>query len=530
VPLFAALICLLASLPGCGSGSGSGGGTAPHVSHGSPETILEDEGRLQTDPGGTLDLMRSWGVTRVRVYLRWQAFAPSPDARARPQGFNAADSSAYPASTWAIYDTIVRDAAQRGIAIDLTIGGPAPLWANGPGAPRNSYSSWKPSPADFGAFVHAAASRYSGHFTPAGAASALPRVSFWAIWNEPNYGPDLSPQAVNHSTVEVSPRLYRGLLDAAWSALQATGHGSDTILIGETAPRGVTTGDQPGNFSGMVPLRFIRALYCVGADFRPLAGAAASLRGCPPDSAGSRAFALTHPALFRAGGFADHPYPLGGLAPNVVTPDEPDYADLAAIPKLEQTLDQAQAAYGKHAPLPIYSTEFGYQTNPPETIQHTTAPATAARYLNWAEYLSWRDPRVRSYDQFLIADPPGANASGGFATGLLFKDGRPKATLDAFRLPIFLPPGAGGSDQVEVWGCARPASTLTAGATRPQVQIQYRGPSSATFKTVATVSISDPHGYFDTRVRAGRTGDLRLAWTYPHGPTIHSRTATIGTG
>jgi hypothetical protein len=533
VPLFAALAFVLASLAGCGSGSGSvgnGGGTAPHVSHGNPETILEDEGRLHTDPAGTLDLMRRWGVSRVRVYLRWQALAPSPEVPARPQNFNAADSTAYPAGTWAIYDTIVRDAAQRGIGIDLTLGGPAPLWANGRGAPRNSYSSWKPFPAEFGAFVRAAASRYSGRFTPAGSASPLPRVRFWAIWNEPNYGPDLSPQAVDHSTIEVSPLLYRGLLDAAWSALQATGHGSDTILIGETAPRGQTVGDQPGNFSGMVPLRFVRALYCVDANFRPLTGTAASLRGCPPGSAGSHAFAQSHPALFKAGGFADHPYPLGGLAPNQVTPAEPDYADLASLPKLEQTLDRAQSAYGTHSPLPIYSTEFGYQTNPPETIARTTHPATAARYLNWAEYISWRDPRVRSYDQFLIADPPGANASGGFATGLLFKDGTPKATLDAFRLPIFLPAGAGAGSQVEVWGCARPAAYVAGGAGRPPVQIQFLGTSSATFKTVATVPITDPHGYFDTRVRAARAGYLRLAWTYPHGPTIHSRVATVGVG
>src|SRR5207248_2268860 len=104
-----------------------------------------------------------------------------------------------------------------------------------------------------------------------------------------------------------------------WKALHATGHGGDTILIGETAPRGITVGDAPGHFQGMVPLRFIRALYCVDANLRPLAGAAARSRGCPLDAAASKQFAAEHPALFQATGFADHPYPQGGIPPNVQT-------------------------------------------------------------------------------------------------------------------------------------------------------------------------------------------------------------------
>ena len=93
----------------------------------------------------------------------------------------------------------------------------------------------------------------------------------------------LSPQTVNG--VEVGPRLYRGLLDAAWSALQATGHGGDTILIGELASTGHAN---PGSTLGMEPLRFLRALYCVDSRFRELRGAAAAARGCPTNAAGSR--------------------------------------------------------------------------------------------------------------------------------------------------------------------------------------------------------------------------------------------------
>ena len=61
-------------------------------------------------------------------------------------------------------------------------------------------------------------------YRAAGSSPPLPRVDFWGIWNEPNYGQDLAPQAIG-SSVELSPNLYRGLLDAGYTSLKATGHG-----------------------------------------------------------------------------------------------------------------------------------------------------------------------------------------------------------------------------------------------------------------------------------------------------------------
>ncbi len=291
--------------------------------------------------------MRRLGVQRMRVYVPWRSIAPDPAAAQRPAGFNAADPAAYPAANWAIYDTIVREAARRGVALDLTVGGPVPTWAEGAGAPGTRFASWMPNATEFGAFVRAVATRYDGRYSPPGGPSPLPRATFWSIWNEPNYGPGLAPQATQHSTVEVSPRLYRALLDAAWASLQATGHGQDTILIGETAPRGQTTGDAPGQLPGDGPAA-VRPRAVLRRHQLPRAHAvtAATVRGCPSTASASAAFAPQHPALFRASGFADHPYPQGGLPPNVRTPDEPDYADLAAIGNLESTLDSAMAAYG----------------------------------------------------------------------------------------------------------------------------------------------------------------------------------------
>ncbi|MHB8658995.1 MAG: hypothetical protein ACYC91_13755 [Solirubrobacteraceae bacterium] len=518
------------ALAGCGSSSSPG--YVHHPPRRALESIFEDEGMLHSNPAAALDTFKRLGVSRVRVYVAWEAFASSPSSRRRPPGFASGAPGAYPASGFSVLDEIIRDAAARGVGIDLTIGGPAPLWATGSGVPHSHPSfpqAWKPSAAAFGTFVRLLAVRYNGTFRPAPGAPPLPRVGFWSIWNEPNYGPDLAPQAIDHSTVETSPALYRGLLDAAWRALTQTDHGGDTVLIGETAPRGITTGDNPGNFSGMVPLRFIRALYCVDASLHPLRGGAATLRGCPARSAGSANFPHRHPALFQAGGFADHPYPQGGLAPNVTTPDEPDYADLAALPNLERTLDGALAAYGSHRRLPIYSTEFGYQTDPPEKIAHTTDPVTAARYLNWSEYISWLDPRVRSYDQYLLADPPGANALGGFATGLEFANGTPKATLDAYRMPLYLPRTSFRSGQpVEIWGAARPARYAQLHSGRAQrVQIEFAAGSSLRFQNLRTVLLSGPGAYFDLELKLPASGTVRLGWSPSGGAEIHSRPVSV---
>jgi hypothetical protein len=481
------------------------------------ETIFEAGIPLSTDPAGTLDLLKRLGVSRVKVFLAWNSVAPTPTARKAPR-FEATNPAAYPARVWNQYDAIIRAAKARGVAIDMTLGAP-PLWAAGPGAPApGPYPQWKPSSSEFGAFVRAVGTRYSGAYKPAGATSPLPRVGFWAIWNEPNYGIDLAPQAVNQ--VEVAPALYRQLLDAAWQALHQTGHGRDTILFGETAPRGQTVGNHPGNFDGMVPLRFLRALYCVDAGFTRLEGAAAAARACPTTAAASASFRSAHPALFEATAFAAHPYPEGGLPPNQVIPGEPDYADLASLPSLERTLDRLQRTYGSSRKLPIYSTEFGYQTNPPERIARTTPPSIAAVYLNWSEYISWKDPRIASYDQFLIQDPP----AGNFATGIEFADGRHKATYPAFRLPLFLPKTTvHKNESVEVWGGVRPARF--AGLPQ-QARLEFAGPG-APFHVIRTITVSDRDGYFDVTQKFSASGRVRLAWSYPHGPTVSSRAVDL---
>jgi hypothetical protein len=321
--------------------------------------------------------------------------------------------------------------------------------------------------------------------------------------------------------------MYRQLLDAGWTGLHRSGHGRDTILIGELAPYGQPSSNIfPGTFGYMVPLRFLRALYCVDSSLHPLRGGAAADRDCPTTAAASRSFVRAHPALFQATGFAMHPYPSGGVAPDAVLPvDDPDFVYLATLSRLTGFLDRVTAAYRAARQYPIYSTEYGYRTTPP--LPGGVALAQAPDYENWAEYLSWRNPRVRSWDQYLLVDPPTGGPSR-FVTGLEFANGVPKPTYVAYRLPIYLPVRTeqrGGS--LEVWGCVRPVYHQPS----PQrAEIQLQAPGGGPFKTVRSVALTDATCYFDVQARFPSGGEVRLAWSYPSGPTIYSRLVAIRVG
>jgi len=489
--------------------------------------MIQDGNQLLANPAGILQRFRLLGATTVRVVVFWYDVTKNPGSRKVPSGFNATDPNAYPKANWAPYDAIVRDAKQDGITVDMTVAGGAPAWADGPAIPNGGikpHYAWMPNAKYYGQFVSAVGKRYSGSFKPKGQTSALPAVRFWALWNEPNFGEDLGPQAIDGSTVSIAPQMYRGLVNAGWSALARTGHGHDTILIGEFAARGVGPGKPtkhapqgyPGNYGQTQPLQFIRTLYCVNNSFQQLRGSYAAARGCPTTAAGSRRFRAQNPGLFKASGVGDHPYP-GSLPPNQDASTDPDFATFPNLPKLARTLDRVNSVYGSATHFPIYNDEYGYITHPPASSQWVS-PATAAYYLNWAEYLSYRNPRIKSYMQYLLYDPPPVKGNGGFASGLLTSRGVQKPAYAAYRLPLYLPVTSSRvGSSLEVWGDARPAHFAQLDTGTPQTaQIEFQPGSTGAFTNLGPpVNITNPAGYFDVRVKFPGSGTVRLAWTYP---------------
>ncbi|HWE08041.1 MAG TPA: hypothetical protein VG325_01725 [Solirubrobacteraceae bacterium] len=506
----------------------------------SQTSIIEDFNDLN-DPAATLIQFRDLGAGTVRVILPWQAVAPNPFGTKKPS-FNATDPAAYPAKNWASFDTVIRTAQADGLNVDLTVAGGAPRWAEATAAPKApgvnpNYVAWKPNAAAYGQFVQAVGKRYSGTFVPKGQ-TALPRVHFWAIFNEPNFGQDLGPQASNDSTYFNAPVMYRQLVNSGWHALQASGHGHDTILIGELAAHGYEpgpypkkTGGLPGSYGQTRPLLFIRDLYCVNSRFQQLRGAAARATGCPTTASGSRKFRSQNPGLFTASGFADHPYD-GGQSPVSRAGNKVDYATFVDFGNLEGTLDRVNHAYGSGRHFSIYNTEYGEITNPPNG-QGYPSPAVAAGYINWAEYLSWKSGRVASYMQYLLKDPPpNAGAYSGFASGLEFSNGKQKATYAAYQMPVYMPHSSFSHNaNQEIWGNARPAPFMVKDGHGAQVvSIQVNG------RTITTTGVNG--GYFDihTKFPQGRDS-VRLAYTFPKqdaflpvselGKTIYSRSFTV---
>ncbi|MGH2866980.1 MAG: hypothetical protein ACRDNK_05350 [Solirubrobacteraceae bacterium] len=497
------------------------------------ESMFQDDRALIYSPRAkvvrTLDALRALGVDRLRVTMLWSAIAPAPLAPTAPAGFAPTDPGAYPAGAWAPYDRLLALARARGLAVDLDLTAPGPLWAMRSGAPLpREADHFAPLATSFEHFVIAVGRRYSGRYVPARARAALPRVDYWSVWNEPNQPGWLAPQSAGSgpATVLEAARLYRGYVDAAFAGLDLTGHRRDTILIGELAPEG---DELRGPSRPVPPLPFLRALYCVGADARPLTGPAALALACPATTA-RRVFVSAHPGLFAATGFAHHPYSFF-LAPGASMSD-PNFVPLADLGRLEHDLDRIFAAYAVPHRLPLYLTEYGYETDPPNPFRGVSVARQAA-YLDEAEYLAWRDPRVRTLSQFLFYDSPPDRAyprgSVGywstFQTGLAFLDGRAKPAFYSYRLPIYLPettfvPGA----RVTVWGLLRSAPNR--GDQR--ATLQWR-PSGGAWRAVDRISTAQPTGVLQVRVTLPGTGGVRLAWTESRGSggVVYSRSVAV---
>jgi hypothetical protein len=522
---------------------------APAVASGRQVAMFEEDVHLLTDPVRTLRTLQELGVGVARVTVAWNRFVPAPESSRRPARFNSADPNAYSAAVWAPYDNLVRAAQAAGVTLDLSVTGPAPLWANGPNKPAGGrHPEWKPSAVEYGKFVQAITARYTGSYTPPsqGAGNApLPRVSWWEIWNEPNFGQDLAPQATAGSTIFTGAAMYRGLVNAAWNALKATGHTRDTVILGNLDARGSNSRPRrgapeglPGNFGATKPMQFVRTLYCVDANYRKLRGGLAAQVGCPTNAGASRRFRAANPGLFQANGFADHPYPVN-LPPDQASSKDPDFVEFTALPRFGAALDRLQRIYGSGHRFAVYNNEYGYITNPPNHLAAArfVSPATAAAYINWAEYLSWKTPRIASTMQFLLYDPDPRRAPeyGGFASGLIFYNGTHKPVYDAYRLPIFLPvTSTRRGHSLEVWGAARPARHFG----NPIVQVQFQRGSHGAFTTIRNVGVAYPTGYFDQRIAFPASGSVRLAWSYPPqsgsgysdplpGRTFYSRTTKI---
>jgi len=472
---------------------------------------------------GTLGILHALGVEEIRVNLEWYTVAPDPLSYTEPQNFNATDPDDYPAGAWAPYDRLVDLAALAGMRVQFNLTAPGPLWAMGRHPPTTRAANhWYPNGLDFFDFVYAVGERYSG------SPGDQPRVDNWSIWNEPNQPGWLAPQwaQVKGQEVRESPILYRQLADYAYYGLYFSGHADDSILIGETAPEGDET---PGYYTAQTPLPWLRAVYCVNDALQPLRGPAASAEDCPTKGSVSKFVQANH-VLFYATGYAHHPYYFFH-SPSYSSNDEPNFIPLANLGRLGRFLDGTFHTYGVKRQIPIYFTEYGYDTKPPNPYQVVT-PAEQAVWLNEADYMAWSNPRVKSVAQFLLFDsapnslykPNTRDYWDTFQTGLMFANGTPKPALFSYRMPIWIPnPHVAPGASTFIWGQVRPADQSPA----QKVEIQWRPAGKGSYRTIAVAQTVTDTGYLTARVKLPGSGFVKLSWTAPGFATIHSRAAPV---
>ncbi|MEA2221829.1 MAG: hypothetical protein QOH83_205, partial [Solirubrobacteraceae bacterium] len=159
----------------------------------------------------------SLGVHSLRVIVTWSAVAPGANQSTAPS-FEPTDPAAY---DWGEYEPLMAAAKALDWPVLLTISGPVPKWATA----SKLDNLTRPSPTAFAAFATAVGRKFGD------------QVGTWAIWNEPNQPQFLRPQIANGGK-PASPAIYRGLYQAAVRGLANAGQADDTVLIGETSPRG----------------------------------------------------------------------------------------------------------------------------------------------------------------------------------------------------------------------------------------------------------------------------------------------------
>jgi hypothetical protein len=485
------------------------------------QSILQDDYQLVFDTTArqlqVLEQLKSLGVGVVKVSLIWRLVAPDPE-RAHKPSFDASNPAAYQRGAWRRYDTLDENAHALGLGVYFQFVPLDPAWAAARDVQRGQgrIRSQAPNLRYFQEWVKAVGRRYSGSWRGINH-EVIPRVDEWGIWNEPNSPGSLHPwhETIHGREVLTEPLLYRGIVKVAWRALSATGHRRDTILLGETAHSGKLT-----------PLAFFEDVYCVGNGYHPLTGRGAEAVGCPTSPDRSR-FVAQNPGLFDATGWAHHPYgfDLPPNRPSVIK----DGIGLLDVGLLERTANGIFSTYdrSRRGGIPIYLSEWGYVTNPPNPTYQATL-SDQATWINQGEYMAWRDPYVKALAQFELVDTPTPRHQSyerwrvSFTTGLEFNNGRPKPALASYRLPIWLPAPRRGS-QVPVWGQLRPANHFTT-----QVgEIQFQRSGSSTWENLHPVTTTNHQGFFYVHVDIPSAGSVRLAWTSPSLTTYYSRAAAI---
>jgi hypothetical protein len=255
---------------------------------------------------------------------------------------------------WTGYDALLKDAAKKGIQVQLDLTGPAPAWATG--NHKVGVDRVKASP--FKRFAQAAAQHFSG------------RVTRYSIWNEPNFRGWISP-------IKKSPQIYRALYLAGYGAIK-TADPAAKVFIAETSPYEIKRG-----LNATAPLKWLRAVTCATTSYK-------RARNC---------------ATLKADGYAHHPYDFAH-SPTYKYPGK-DNVTLATLGRLTSALTKLQRAKLLTTPTggvpQLYLTEYGYFGSG----KYRLSRSKQGSYLVKAYTMAQKNPHVKQILQYLLVQPRG---------------------------------------------------------------------------------------------------------------------------
>ena len=163
---------------------------------------------------------------------------------------------------------------------------------------------------------------------------------------------------------------------------------------------------------------------------------------------------------------------------------------MASMPRLISTLDKY---FGKK---PIWLTEYGYQTNPPDPYLGVSW-STQALYVSEAALRAYQLPQVTVLIQYLYRDEP---TLAGWQSGFQTDTGKIKPAFNAFRLP--LAQISRNATSTRIWGQIRPRS----GRQPYTVEELTRGE----WQPVVQGDLTSASGFYTVTVTAGKGARLRV--------------------
>jgi hypothetical protein len=276
------------------------------------------------------------------------------------------------------------------------------------------------------------------------AAARYSWVRYWLMWNEPNHPLWLKPTRASIYVDHVLNPGYEGIHAVLPHAL---------VGGGVTAPR--------GGLGGVAPVTWLHGM------------------------------ARAHAKL---DAYAHNPYPLRpGETPSGHGCRFCPTITMATLPKL---LILVRRYWGLK---PVWLTEYGYQTNPPDQFLGVS-PRKQATLLSLAAMRAWRLARVTMLIQYLYRDEPELSR---FQTALVYIDDKLKPSLNAFKLP-FAEMRRSGFETV-VWGQLRDGKP---GRQQYQVQVLRRNH----WQAVAGTRLTNDNGVFVRTIRLQK-GSLLRVWS-----------------